>query len=139
MTLNSPHDDFEKNTLAAVPGTLGKLQYLAGLRQGNGDYFHWGMARSHGEAVSSLAMAHAHTDLFLSLLRMPISSLWNEAQVLAAQLSVDVHEFVNQLRDRGDMLVPREVRGGSPRHFNSVLLALCLLAGQSARKAGRNA
>jgi len=139
MTLNSPHHDFEQTTLAAVPGILGKLQYLAGLRQGNGDYFHWGMARTHGEAISSLAMAEAHTRLFLTLLRTPIGSLWNEAQLIAAQLSVDVDDFLGQLRDRGDLLVPRELRGGSRRHFNSVLLGLCLLAKESVRKADRAA
>lgn len=134
--LNSPSDDFSKTTLASVFGTLGKLQYLAGLRQDNGEYFHWGMARQHGERNANLAIAQAHTDLFLETLRTPVRALWDEAQKVAEDQSTMIQEFVGSLLERRDSLIPAELRGGSQRHFNSVLLGLCSLAGVAAPKAG---
>jgi len=133
--LNSAADDFSHTTLAAVSGTLGKLQYLAGLRQVNGDYFHWGLARRHGEAGASVAIAQAHTDLFLHVLRTPLQVLWDEAQGLAQDQCTERTEYMSRLMEKGDLLVPAQLEGGARRHFNSVLLALCSLAGLQAQKA----
>jgi hypothetical protein len=135
--LDSPVDDFCRTTLRAVSGTLGKLQYLAGLRQGNGEYFHWGMARRHGEALASVAIRQAHTNVFLSMLRTPIGALWEEAEQLSRAQSTDVRDYVGRLSEGGEALVPAQLQGGNDRHFNSVLLALCCLAGAPAPKAGR--
>jgi len=137
--LTSPNDDFSKTTLAAVPGLLGKLQYVVGLRQGNGEYYHWGMARSHGEASANLAIADAHSNLFILLLRTPIRVLWVEASGLAAELSISVREYVGRLQAQPERFIPPQLRGGSGRHFNSVLLALCSLAAVSEPKADRAA
>lgn len=134
--LNSPAEDFSKTTLASVSGTLGKLQYLAGLRQGNGNYFHWGMARRHGEANANLAIAQAHTDLFLATLQMPIRKLWEEAQSVAEDQSASIQEYMGRLIEKREALIPSALRGGARRHFNSVLLGLCCLAGVEAQKAG---
>ena len=137
--LTSPFDDFTQHTLSAVPGSLGKLQYVVGLRQGNGEYFHWGMARRYGEAGASLAIAQAHTELFLSILRTPLRDLWEEARTLSLDQQTELREFILRLRSRGESLVPSELEGGSRHHFNSVLLALCSLAGLSAGRTGRAA
>jgi hypothetical protein len=137
--LDSPVDDFCRTTLRAVSGTLGKLQYVAGLRQGNGEYFHWGLARTHGEAVASLAIGQSHTDLFLAMLRTPIGALWEEAEELSRAQSTDVRDYVGSLSARGEALVPAQLQGGVDLHFNSVLLALCSLAGAPAPTAGQAA
>lgn len=137
--LISPFDDFSQNTLTAVSGTLGKLQYVVGLRQINGEYFHWGMARSHGEESASLAIAQAHTNVFLCVLRTPIRDLWSEVRTLAFDQHADTRDFIAQLQQRGDSLVPKELQGGTRRHFNSVLLALCRLAGAPDERTGRAA
>lgn len=137
--LTSPFDDFTQHTLSAVPGSLGKLQYVVGLRQGNGEYFHWGMARSYGETGASLAIARAHTDLFLEILRTPVRDLWEEVRTLSLDQQTELREFMLHLRSRGDSLIPAELQGGSRRHFNSILLALCSLAGLRAGKTGRAA
>jgi len=136
---DSPADDFSKTTLGAVSGTLGKLLYVAGLRQGNGEYFHWGMVRTHGEASTNLAIGQNHTSLFLTILRTPVRSLWEEASELAQEQSTDVGEYIGRLAEKGDSLIPARLGGGTRRHFNSVLLALCSLAGVTAQKAGRAA
>jgi hypothetical protein len=136
---DSPADDFSKKTLAAVAGALGKLQYVAGLRQGNGEYFHWGMARTHGEANASVAIGQAHTNLFLAILRTPIRTLWGEAAELAGEQGAEVRDYLARLTAKGDLLIPAQPQGGGQRHFNSVLLDLCSLAGAPAPKAGRAA
>jgi len=132
--LNSPAEDFSQTTLAAVEGTLRKLQYLAGLRQSNGEYFHWGMARRHGEATTNLTIAQAHMDLFLTMLRTPIGALWEEAKCAAEDQSTKPDEYVGELLEKGDLLIPPHLQGGSRRHFNSILLGLCCLAGAPVRK-----
>ncbi len=132
--LNSPAEDFSKTTLASVSGTLGKLQYLAGLRQNDGEYFHWGMARRHGEANARTAIAQAHTDLFLTALRTPVRNLWEEAKSAADDQSTDVREYVGGLMESQEALIPPELRGGTRRHFNSVLVGLCCLAGVETKK-----
>jgi hypothetical protein len=137
--LTSPIDDFSQHTLKAVSGTLGKLQYVVGLRQGNGEYFHWGMARSHGEASANLAIAQAHTNVFLTVLRTPIRALWEEARTLALDQRDELRDFIARLQQRSESLIPKELQGGTRRHFNSVLLALCSLAGVPAGKTGRGA
>lgn len=134
---DSPSDDFSKKTLSSVPGTFGKLLYVAGLRQKNGEYFHWGMARKHGETNANAAIGQNHTSLFLAVLRMPIRSLWEEVRGLAQEQSTDAQEYVGRLTEKGELLVPNQLEGGTRRHFNSVLLALCSLAGERARKADR--
>ena len=132
--LTSAVDDFSRTTLQAISGTLGKLLYVSGLRQNNGEYFHWGMTRIHGEASASIAIEEAHSRLFLSMLRTPVEALWDEAGGLAQQQQTDVQEYITRLMDRGDQLVPVHLQGGGRHHFNSVLLALCSLAGVPARR-----
>lgn len=125
----SPADDFCNGTLKAVPGTLAKLQYLASLRQQDGDYFHWGLARVHGKATANEVIETAHSDVFASVLRTPIRSLWEEAGTMAENQSESVADYLRRLTESGEALVPRQLHGGVKRHFRSVLLALCSLAG----------
>src|SRR5712691_4298022 len=44
MRLKSALEDFEANTLGAVPGLLGRLSYVGRLHDGKGTYDHWGLA-----------------------------------------------------------------------------------------------
>ena len=136
---DSPSEDFAKKTLGAISGTLDKLQYVAGLKQGNGIYFHWGMSRVHGDVSANLAISQAHSVVFLSVLRTPLRVLWAEVDSQARELGTDVRDYVNRLMEMEDRLVPAKLQGGAQRHFNSVLLALCSLAGVPERKAGRAA
>src|SRR5881628_1912002 len=43
MTLKSALEDVLDTTLAAVSGIIGKLEYIAGLRDGSKKYTHWGL------------------------------------------------------------------------------------------------
>lgn len=126
--LKSPSEDFLMSTLAAIPGSLGKLRYVAGLRQNDGRYFHWGMARSHGESNASNAIADAHSDLFIRVLRTPMSTLLEEVEIVSSREGANPDEVVRGLLDSTDRLVPNEKRGGAVRHFSSVLAALLYLS-----------
>lgn len=126
--MKSPSEDFLTNTLAAIPGTLGKLRYVAGLRQDNGEYFHWGMARIHGEANASTAIADAHSDLFIEILRTPMSTLLQEVETVSDREGANPTQVVRGLLDSTDRLVPSQKRGGSVRHFSSVLAGLVCLS-----------
>jgi hypothetical protein len=132
--LISAVEDFATKTLAAVPGTFGKLQYVAGLRQGKDDYFHWGFARVHGEGTASLTIARAHSDLFNEVLRSPVKNLWEEIRTAADTSNSNVVQFVENLMAQKDLLIPKELKGGSTRHFNSVLLGLSGLASSLAER-----
>ena len=74
MTLKSAFEDVIGTTLAAVTGTIGKLDYVSRLRRREG-YSHWGLARVHGEEPAQKALAESHRLLFLKLLRTPLSDL----------------------------------------------------------------
>ena len=126
--LISPSEDFVNNTLAAVPGTFGKLKYVAGLRQGQKEYFHWGLARVHGEGTASLAISRAHSELFSEVLRSPIPSLWEEIRSTAADHGASTVSLIQELLSKKDALIPLDLAGGSRRHFKSVLVGLAGLA-----------
>lgn len=130
MPLKSPLEDLRETTLAAVGGLVGKIAYVAGLRpQAGKDYVHWGLRRTHGEEGSQRALAEAHRGLFLKLLRTPLHELRNDVAVSNANSELTPHEYVERLRQRLAELLPKDLGGGSPRHFSSVLRALSSLAG----------
>jgi hypothetical protein len=137
--LTSAFEDFSNTTLRIVSGTLGKLIYLAGLREADGEYKHWGLARRHGDKAANATIAAAHSDIFSQILRTPLPSLWDEVKLLSLDQGRDEIEFVNEIRQQGQGAIPSDLRGGSRRHFNSVLLALSSLAISPAPSAGRGA
>lgn len=137
--LSSPLEDFSNTTLQAVSGTLGKLVYLSGLRDSDGKYSHWGLARRHGSETANATIAAAHADVFRRLLRTPLPSLWNEISELASAQGSDATGFVGEVCQKSQEMIPSDLRGGSRRHFNSVLLALSSLAASPEATAGRGA
>ncbi len=118
MTLLSALDDLLANTLSAVPGLLHRLRYLAGLRDENGAYKHWGLEKVHGSLTAQVALAEAHSLIFLEVLRTPVSRI--RAEVSTEELSLVGHHEGGQAQE----LMPDDLRGGSRRHFRSVLVAL---------------
>ena len=120
MTLLSAYEDFVNRTLSSVPGLLAKLAYLGSLRDDAGDYCHWGMSRTFGQGSASEALAQAHTDAWLEMLRTPIPVLFGETQ--------DSKMEDETWREQPEQLTPPNVSGGTKRHFKSILLALSLLS-----------
>jgi hypothetical protein len=126
VTLLSIKDDFVTRTLANVPGMLGKLNYLAGLRE-NGRYVHWGLTRAFGEETTQRALADIHRGLFLQVLRTPLRRLLEDAAQSAAAQRVQLREYLQTVLRDAHSLVPPNLGGGSEAHFNSVVAALLSL------------
>jgi hypothetical protein len=128
MALRSALEDVLGTTLAEVTGTLGKVGYLASLRDvASGTYAHWGLTRTHGEIAAQQALAEAHRLLFLRMLRTPLRALRDDAKVSSEALKMTAGEFMEQLRSQATALIPQDLGGGSARHFSSVLHALSSL------------
>lgn len=130
MTLLSAYEDFVGKTLASLPGLLARLVYLGSLRDDAGDYRHWGMSRTFGQRGASEALAQAHAETWLEVLRTPIPALLAETQ--------DLEMGSETWRGQPEKLTPSEVSAGTRRHFNSILLALSLLS-QAAKEPNRRA
>jgi len=127
----SPAEDFSGRTLAAVPGVLGKLEYVSGLRSDIG-YLHWGLTRSYGQAAANQTVAAAHADIFIEILRTPLSKLAEEMQRQAEERGMSANEYTAALAALGERLIPQSLRGGTTRHFSSVLRSLSALANAQA-------
>ncbi len=125
MSLVSALNDFVKTTLRSVPGTLGKLDYVSGLQQGEaGSYVHWGLARVHGEREARQAMAEVHRQVLSELLSTPIRLLLEDV----CQSAGETAGYVEELRARRGGMLPENSSDGSVKHLSSVLHALSLLA-----------
>lgn len=131
MTFQSPFDDFVLNSLAGIAGLLGKLDYVAGLRQGNGAYSHWGLARVHGEMAAHQAASEAHRLLFSKVLSMPLALLLEDAA--QSQSDLEMEEYLEYLSERRPVLAPQGAGTGPVLHFNSVLRAISALASARTR------
>jgi hypothetical protein len=127
MSVFSAFDDFLQTTLQAVPGTLGKLNYVSSLRNGEaGQYVHWGLARVHGDREAQQAMAEVHRLVFSEVLSTPIRLLLEDARQFSGQ--GEVATYLDELGERSENMLPVNPSAGSAEHFNSVLHALSLLA-----------
>lgn len=130
MTLKSAFEDLVSTTLAAVSGTLSKIEYLSSLRPGGKEtpYQHWGLTRVYGDVAAQRALAEAHRNLFLSVLRTSLRDLSAGAALGKSALAQPANEYLEELRCHQADLVPADLGGGSSRHFSSVLRALSSLA-----------
>jgi len=132
----SPSDDFSNRTLAALPGTLAKLEYVSGLRSDSGVYSHWGLSRTYGQAAANQTVAGAHSEIFLAILRSPLKTLAEEVRQQAEERGLSLREYAATLVSEGERLIPESLRGGTRRHFSLVLQSLSALA--NAQESRRN-
>src|SRR5215469_6801274 len=125
MTLRSALEDFESNTLEAVPGLLGKLSYTGTLHDDSGDYSHWGLEKVYGPEAARQAIGAAHRMLLSKILKTPLPILLDDLRVSSASENLSEKEFLFGLKSGN--LLPRPLSPGSPRHLRSVLQTLSLL------------
>ena len=128
MTLKSALQDIKETTLSAISGLLGKLLYLASLRQAQGHYQHWGMEAIHGQESSERALKAAHSEVVTGVLRMPLETLTEDLELSCRSLGLDAQSYLEQMRGCFDDLLP-EGKQNTPTstHLNSVLVALSCL------------
>ena len=79
MRLKSAREDFETNTLGAIPGLLGRLSYVGRLQDGEGKYEHWGLTRVYGEDAAQNAISASHRILVSEVLKKPLPVLLKDA------------------------------------------------------------
>jgi hypothetical protein len=126
MSRNSALQDLRATTLRAISGTLRKLEYLAGLRDAQGTYTHWGLARVHGELAATRALEEEHRLLISKILSTPLQRLLADVEKSSELAGVTPPAYLEHLKKQ-TALLPPEPGGGSERHLNSVLEALSSL------------
>ena len=127
MSLFSAFDDFWQTSVQAVPGTLGKLDYISGLRTGTaGEYVHWGLARVHGDREAQQAIAEVHRLVFSEVLSTPLGRLLEDAAQYGRP--GEMTAYLDELQLRCEAMLPLNPGMASAQHFSSVLEALLYLA-----------
>src|SRR5207302_3956093 len=120
----SAFEDFSTRSLFALSGLWTKLLYMAELRSEDGKHLHWGHSRAHGEFSSQTALAKVHSELYVELLRTSIPSLLAGMAVETDQpATLGERITVNQSK-----MIPEHLAGGSPHHFDSIVLIVRLLS-----------
>jgi hypothetical protein len=137
MTLSSALEDLRSTTLKTIAGGLRRLEYLSGLRDGAGNYTHWGLARIHGELAAAKALAEEHRMVASNLLAMPMSYLLDDLAESSQEAGVSAVTYLERLHAQGDSLLPVEACAGYAPHLSSALHALSCLAKAHPRFASR--
>jgi hypothetical protein len=127
VILRSAFEDFEDNTLSAVPGLLGKLRYVTLLHNGGGCYSHWGLEKVYGSGRAEKAIRASHGALVARILRTPLRDLVDDLKWSAKCAQITDFEFLSGLRVQESAL-PAESLQTSAKHFRSVLQTLFALA-----------
>jgi hypothetical protein len=127
MRLKSALEDFEANTLGAVPGLLGRLSYVGGLRDdketGTGRYEHWGLARVYGDDAAQSAIRASHRVLLSEVLKKPLAVLLKDVPASCANEHLTETEFLAALAQSS----PKPLSPAARAHLGSVLSALSAL------------
>lgn len=122
MRLKSAVEDFEANTLRAVPGLLGRLSYVGRLRDGEGQYEHWGLARVYGDDAAQRAIRASHRVLLSDVLKKPLAALLKDVLASCSNEHLTEAEFLASLSQ-----APKPLSPAARAHLRSVLSALLAL------------
>src|ERR1035441_10175347 len=120
MRLKSAREDFETNTLGAVPGLLGRLSYVGRLQDGKGKYEHWGLAKVYGDDAAQGAISAAHRILISEVLKKPLGELLKDVVTSCANEHPKEKESVVSLRQAA----PRPLCAAARGHLKSVMNTL---------------
>jgi len=137
MSLLSALEDLQETTLKAIAGSLRRLEYLARLREKDGTYTHWGLARVHGDLRARRALADAHRAQLSNILATPIRKLVKDVGASSEEAGLAPGAYLERLSSSASQLLPPNPGAGSTRHLNSVLHALLSLQKNQASDANR--
>ncbi len=133
MVLLSALEDLLTRTLAAIPGLLGRLEYVSSLKV-DGHYGHWGLSRVYGERAAQRTLGEAHRTLLGEVLQTPLEMLVEDSESSCLAQGRDTTAYLQELQDRRTNLLPEKDAGAATtRHFNSVLSALSALTRAQSR------
>ncbi len=134
MTLKSAYDDLRQRTVEKIPGTWGKLKYVAGLRSSSGGYAHWGFERAHGSAAAQGAFAEVHKMLVKTVLRTRLRALREDLKQACEADLISPVSYASKLNASLNQLLPSGCPKESELHLLSVLETLSIL--EARKKAG---
>ena len=127
MRLKSAVEDFEANTLRAIPGLLGRLSYVGRLQDGkgtgNGRYEHWGLTRVYGDDAAQRAIRASHRVLLYDVLKKPLAALLKDVLASCSNEDLTEREFLATLAQSP----PKPLSPAALAHLRSVLSALLAL------------
>jgi len=124
----SAFEDFVKRTLSVLNGVWSKLNYIRELRDADGRYRHWGLARTYGEEATDKVIADVHSELYSQILQTPLPELFEQLEMSAEDADCSAHQLAQQLLNQKERITPSDMRGGAPEHMRSVLLIHSLLS-----------
>jgi hypothetical protein len=131
MKLKSAIEDLHDTTVEALDGCLRRLEYFgelrAKVRNKDGEYTHWGLARVYGDLPARQALAQTHRSLVSQVLSTPIRTLLQDIESSSALDGMLPTSYMDKLRSPDLNLLPPAPGPGSARHLNSVLQALSAL------------
>jgi len=133
MQLLSADDEFVLKTLQEVPGCLGKLEYLNGLRDERGQLGHWGLEKIHGARKAKAALEKAYQRVLGKMLQTPMRELWNEYLDGCEEIGEQPHARIRRIQKSIVEHMPDEMGPAQQAHINLVLDVLCLLAEKEQR------
>ena len=134
MNLLTAKDDFQLRTLAALNGAIPRLHYVAALRDAEGRYRHWGLARTYGEETAHDTVQQAHRGAFAEVLRTPVRKLYGEIVRWDVAGVTGLEKLLVELLHSPSRLLPEPAPAAGVSHLNSVLVSLLALV--RARRAG---
>jgi hypothetical protein len=123
MRLKSALEDFEANTLGVVPGLLGRLSYVGSLRNDEGQYGHWGLAKVYGDEAAQRAIGASHRVLLSEILKKPLAALLKDVPTSCAKDHLTEKELLTKLAQSP----PKPLSPAARAHLRSVLSALLAL------------
>ena len=123
MRLKSALEDFEKNSLGAVPGALSRLAYVGKLHDGKGTYEHWGLVKVYGSDAAQGAMRASHRVLLSEVLKKPLAVLLEDVKLACSNEHLTEKEFLASLKQSS----PQPLSPAALAHLRSVLSALLAL------------
>ena len=127
MTLKSAYEDLRQRTLERIPGTLGRLRYVAGLRSSTG-YAHWGLERVHGTGAAQDAFEQVHKTLVRTVLRTRLNLLREDLGQSCEAERISPTSYASTLRGSLTQLLPAGCPKQTQLHLVSVLETLTTLA-----------
>lgn len=131
VPVQQAYDDLLQRTLAKVSCDLGRLIYLASMRDYNtGKYHHDGLAASFSPAVAREALEMAHRDIFYKVAALPLVELAKQMTTYMKSSHEDQVEVLRAWRrlEPYRVAIPMNVNNTAASLFiSNVKLALVIL------------